>query len=190
MIRRPPRSTLFPYTTLFRSPGLFCAPSRPLSCVRSIADAGDLQLGVGLAMAAAAAIALAAPDLEHDQLAVAALRDDLGADLGALHERRADAELVAAQHQHLGELELVADLAGQLLDPQPSALAHAILLATCLDDRVHVLIPSGARLRAGAGSVRISAASATKSSACARAWRRVPAQPFAARHGIHGIPAR
>src|SRR5256886_7125994 len=23
MIRRPPRSTLFPYTTLFRSPGLF-----------------------------------------------------------------------------------------------------------------------------------------------------------------------
>src|SRR2546422_4789707 len=25
MIRRPPRSTLFPYTTLFRSPGLFPA---------------------------------------------------------------------------------------------------------------------------------------------------------------------
>src|SRR2546429_5729286 len=25
MIRRPPRSTLFPYTTLFRSPGLFLA---------------------------------------------------------------------------------------------------------------------------------------------------------------------
>src|SRR2546429_5159197 len=24
MIRRPPRSTLFPYTTLFRSPGDFC----------------------------------------------------------------------------------------------------------------------------------------------------------------------
>src|SRR2546430_4743649 len=27
MIRRPPRSTLFPYTTLFRSP-LWCAPPR------------------------------------------------------------------------------------------------------------------------------------------------------------------
>src|SRR5258708_11096186 len=25
MIRRPPRSTLFPYTTLFRSPGVRCA---------------------------------------------------------------------------------------------------------------------------------------------------------------------
>src|SRR2546429_4683054 len=32
MIRRPPRSTLFPYTTLFRSP--FCAalPAKPNSC--------------------------------------------------------------------------------------------------------------------------------------------------------------
>src|SRR5438270_5289263 len=29
MIRRPPRSTLFPYTTLFRSPGLRSCSSRP-----------------------------------------------------------------------------------------------------------------------------------------------------------------
>src|SRR5689334_23754770 len=30
MIRRPPRSTLFPYTTLFRSPGgRSCRPPRP-----------------------------------------------------------------------------------------------------------------------------------------------------------------
>src|SRR3989441_6161471 len=28
MIRRPPRSTLFPYTTLFRSPALARAPAR------------------------------------------------------------------------------------------------------------------------------------------------------------------
>src|SRR5258708_24692388 len=27
MIRRPPRSTLFPYTTLFRSPGMFALES-------------------------------------------------------------------------------------------------------------------------------------------------------------------
>src|SRR5947208_16697629 len=26
-IRRPPRSTLFPYTTLFRSPGMPCGPT-------------------------------------------------------------------------------------------------------------------------------------------------------------------
>src|SRR3712207_7778705 len=31
MIRRPPRSTLFPYTTLFRSPKDFAASIRPLS---------------------------------------------------------------------------------------------------------------------------------------------------------------
>src|SRR2546430_7579149 len=30
MIRRPPRSTLFPYTTLFRSQGRYCAP--PQGC--------------------------------------------------------------------------------------------------------------------------------------------------------------
>src|SRR2546426_8652780 len=29
MIRRPPRSTLFPYTTLFRSPGLRCRTPAP-----------------------------------------------------------------------------------------------------------------------------------------------------------------
>src|SRR2546427_8568704 len=29
MIRRPPRSTLFPYTTLFRSPDVVTPPARP-----------------------------------------------------------------------------------------------------------------------------------------------------------------
>src|SRR3972149_10031717 len=29
MIRRPPRSTLFPYTTLFRSPSLRCGSASP-----------------------------------------------------------------------------------------------------------------------------------------------------------------
>src|SRR2546429_2177216 len=39
MIRRPPRSTLFPYTTLFRSPGAkltSCVKLRPLSTRLSI----------------------------------------------------------------------------------------------------------------------------------------------------------
>src|SRR5258707_6087940 len=38
MIRRPPRSTLFPYTTLFRSPGRCCRP-------RLARDAGRAQGG-------------------------------------------------------------------------------------------------------------------------------------------------
>src|SRR3712207_7437953 len=38
MIRRPPRSTLFPYTTLFRSP----ATPRPLACIIGVLhQAGD-----------------------------------------------------------------------------------------------------------------------------------------------------
>src|SRR2546425_4014548 len=38
MIRRPPRSTLFPYTTLFRSPALECG-----SALRSREPDDDLQ---------------------------------------------------------------------------------------------------------------------------------------------------
>src|SRR5205823_6279840 len=33
-IRHPPRSTLFPYTTLFRSPPPLCAPPAPCPCCR------------------------------------------------------------------------------------------------------------------------------------------------------------
>src|SRR3712207_8358804 len=41
MIRRPPRSTLFPYTTLFRSCGSGCrSPAPPCSSCTSSASAG------------------------------------------------------------------------------------------------------------------------------------------------------
>src|SRR2546422_6763371 len=44
MIRRPPRSTLFPYTTLFRSVGPICESGDFLALDRQIDDAqpGDL----------------------------------------------------------------------------------------------------------------------------------------------------
>src|SRR2546429_1624800 len=40
MIRRPPRSTLFPYTTLFRSPSLACvrSASSPAGTTGSVRD--------------------------------------------------------------------------------------------------------------------------------------------------------
>src|SRR5438128_9114777 len=41
MIRRPPRSTLFPYTTLFRSPAPWCASWRPSSSPHSSAAPVD-----------------------------------------------------------------------------------------------------------------------------------------------------
>src|SRR2546430_7944249 len=43
MIRRPPRSTLFPYTTLFRSPGEMALGSTPPTDV--IAAAPEARLG-------------------------------------------------------------------------------------------------------------------------------------------------
>src|SRR6516225_11556508 len=55
MIRRPPRSTLFPYTTLFRSPrapGSSCAPTRrthrPSRARRSEEHTSELQSHVNL----------------------------------------------------------------------------------------------------------------------------------------------
>src|SRR2546423_3934601 len=42
MIRRPPRSTLFPYTTLFRSEERFGIPAEPL--FRSVNKKSDMDL--------------------------------------------------------------------------------------------------------------------------------------------------
>src|SRR3712207_8828655 len=44
MIRRPPRSTLFPYTTLFRSDGELLVPCREQG--RVALDEEDLRIGV------------------------------------------------------------------------------------------------------------------------------------------------
>src|SRR3712207_6879846 len=44
MIRRPPRSTLFPYTTLFRSAQSSLRPARIASRCRSLTDRSELRL--------------------------------------------------------------------------------------------------------------------------------------------------
>src|SRR3712207_8801111 len=43
MIRRPPRSTLFPYTTLFRSLMSIMSPSRPLTFRPARRDESDAE---------------------------------------------------------------------------------------------------------------------------------------------------
>src|SRR5436189_3007332 len=43
MIRRPPRSTLFPYTTLFRSPGKTVPPRDPISWRRRKSHTQDME---------------------------------------------------------------------------------------------------------------------------------------------------
>src|SRR5687767_15296875 len=57
MIRRPPRSTLFPYTTLFRSdrwlderrPSLFVQPLEPGAAAKDILAGSELARGAGFA---------------------------------------------------------------------------------------------------------------------------------------------
>src|SRR3712207_7509533 len=56
MIRRPPRSTLFPYTTLFRSYHRRPVPDEYVGLTRELADAVDVVVA----------------ELEQDQLAEAA----------------------------------------------------------------------------------------------------------------------
>src|SRR5258705_9362379 len=46
MIRRPPRSTLFPYTTLFRSPRLRAMPSSPAQILASCWKLEGCSFGV------------------------------------------------------------------------------------------------------------------------------------------------
>src|SRR2546422_4820857 len=43
MIRRPPRSTLFPYTTLFRSGRVFEIPERRVEAMMSIVDNAQVR---------------------------------------------------------------------------------------------------------------------------------------------------
>src|SRR3712207_7715371 len=47
MIRRPPRSTLFPYTTLFRSPALFSDGHRLLCPIGALPPHPDGECGTG-----------------------------------------------------------------------------------------------------------------------------------------------
>src|SRR2546422_6518534 len=58
MIRRPPRSTLFPYTTLFRS-------SKPTSRISSAATALELSLSPQYTRLGRLALRLAARSEEH-----------------------------------------------------------------------------------------------------------------------------
>src|SRR5688572_32434414 len=65
MIRRPPRSTLFPYTTLFRSAGLRGAGGRDLmGGVGRAHRAGRGDLGAGARVAVVAVVEGRAPGRE------------------------------------------------------------------------------------------------------------------------------
>src|SRR5215470_3015334 len=79
-------------------------------------DLGDTDHREFLAMAALAAGILPPPFLERDDLRATALIDDLAGNASAVHGRRAHLKVVAAEHQHVAELDDLARLALDLVD--------------------------------------------------------------------------
>src|SRR3712207_9078188 len=93
MIRRPPRSTLFPYTTLFRAAGRLGVP------VRLLARLGTGPLAVGLRRhveLSGVDVAGFVPATEPVSLAVVGLSADGSADYG-FHVQRSE--------EHTSELQ-------------------------------------------------------------------------------------
>src|SRR5256885_8141223 len=75
MIRRPPRSTLFPYTTLFRSPGQRAPhPDEQGEPQRQVAE--DRHLGLGDGFVARPALGEHAGGVDHAVLLQAAFDQD------------------------------------------------------------------------------------------------------------------
>src|SRR3989441_7328534 len=124
MIRRPPRSTLFPYTTLFRSPGDLEGPIAPLA-----AHAG----GVALELRAVATIGA-------DGVARSPGRGEAGGVLGARDDgpaqRRLRRELhLSPRHREGLSSDVEHELGGrQLQDAVPGALTKRAL-HVCLQTR-------------------------------------------------------
>src|SRR3712207_9091030 len=97
MIRRPPRSTLFPYTTLFRSPvldRLLLAQQRAVRVARDGALAEHVEGTLGDAQPAHAVVDAARPEtVLRDQEALAA-----GAEQGVLRSEEHTSELQSRQY--------------------------------------------------------------------------------------------
>src|SRR4051812_6755703 len=109
---------------------------------RDVADAHDRQQ---LPVAVAAAIVLAAALLEDDDLLAPCLLPHPAGDGRTGGSGRAHDRAVAADHQHLGEHDRVADLAGQALDLDHLVGGDAVLLAAGLDHCVHGLPETGSK---------------------------------------------
>ncbi len=88
-------------------------------------------------MTALATVVLSAPELEHDDFLGAILRDDLSRDFGPLNQGLTDRDLVATDHQHFFEGDVVADFSRKLFDTEAVAFHDPILLPARLDDCVH-----------------------------------------------------
>src|SRR2546428_14045653 len=127
MIRRPPRSTLFPYTTLFRSRVCLCKPSERESSglhplvVQLLLDRGELAAAAGSVFRAAARVAV--PRGRYLPLRAPGARPVPAGDVADLHfaSRRAKRGLA---HHRGGLSGVLANLAQRPADQHPAALVH------------------------------------------------------------------
>src|SRR5260370_2260177 len=94
MLRRPPRSTLFPYTTLFRSPQVGCAAMLP---GRPVPGSARCRSGPGTRTE---------QQLETDDALLAAYRDHFGIVLSRVPDR---------SEEHTSELQSHLNLVCRLL---------------------------------------------------------------------------
>src|SRR5258708_27416290 len=116
MIRRPPRSTLFPYTTLFRSPQSFGANAAegragPLRGTRPLAAEEDLARALVRSLdRAQAKVAIVGNIAPHEIMSAAVRRAELLEDRGvayqSLHGSQANA-LLALVEEHASSLSPV-----------------------------------------------------------------------------------
>ena len=98
-------------------------------------------MGVGLPVTIHAAIILPSLLLEHPNLAVPSLANDLGAHLGAVDHRGADSgRAVACNEKDSRQLDRRTDLTFEFFDLNQVAFAYSVLLSTRFDNRIHVYI--------------------------------------------------
>ena len=89
-------------------------------------------------MTLGAPVVLAAAEFDDDDFVLSALRDDLGLDLAARYERRADLDLRAfADEENLIEGDGVADGGVEPLDANALTLTGAVLLTASTENGIH-----------------------------------------------------
>src|SRR5262249_53575519 len=99
-----------------------------------------------MAIAALAARILAPALLEGDHFVTARMLEHLASNGRACNGRRAKLWCVASNQQHLAELDDLARLAGDPVDPDQVFRSNSVLFAACLDDCKHL---SSSRARSG-----------------------------------------
>src|SRR5690349_5258670 len=97
---------------------------------------GDLHRRKALAVAVLTARALTLAELEDDELGSATLLHDLALDRRAGNLRGAELRGIAADHQHVVELNFVAGVASQKLHLNGVALGNSVLLTAGADNCV------------------------------------------------------